>query len=173
MKTNKPKMILKIRPRQTILPKKVFVASAFLIILFIVAIIFYFQFGNIENIRAATTGDYRSIGSGNWSNTLIWERYNGTSWASTVTAPSSAESVITIQSGHTITVSVNATADEVVVNTGGALTISAGKTLTIANGTGDDLTINGTMTLPAIVMAVFPWFASVPVIVIVPFMVRS
>ena len=145
--TNKPTMHLKIRPRQTILPKKVVVASAFLLILFIVGIIFYFQFGRIENLKAAVTGDYRSIGSGNWSNTAIWERYNGTSWATTVTAPSSAESVITIQNGHTVTVSGNVTADQVVVDAGGTLSISSGKTLTIANGTGDDLTINGTLNI--------------------------
>lgn len=46
-------------------------------------------------------GDYRSNGSGNWSNTGIWQKYNGTTWVSASTPPTGSET-ITIRSGDSI-----------------------------------------------------------------------
>ncbi len=67
--------------------------------------------------------------------------------------PTSSDGVITIN-GHTVTVTANVTVDQVVCNTGSALTINSGVTLTIANGSGDDLTetnttitVNGTLII--------------------------
>jgi hypothetical protein len=37
-----------------------------------------------------TTGDYRTISSGNWSSTGIWQRYNGTSWVAAGNYPGQA-----------------------------------------------------------------------------------
>ena len=89
------------------------------------------------------TGDYRSKTSGNWNVAASWERYNGTAWVAAVASPTSADGVITILSGHTITNNGTVTVDQVVVNSGGQLTqISA---LTLNNGTGDDLNVSGTL----------------------------
>ncbi|HRH51146.1 MAG TPA: Calx-beta domain-containing protein [Panacibacter sp.] len=89
------------------------------------------------------TGDYRSKTSGNWNVAASWERYNGTAWVAAVASPTSADGVITILSGHTITNNGTVTVDQVVVNSGGQLTqISP---LTLNNGTGDDLNVSGTL----------------------------
>ena len=109
-------------------------------------LIFVFLF-NTHVSSAAASGDYRSSATGNWNAATSWEKYNGASWAAAIAAPTSADGVITIQNGHTITVTANVTVDEVTVDAGGALTISTAKTLTIANGTGNDLTVNGTLTI--------------------------
>ena len=42
---------------------------------------FFFFVGVISNLSAQTTGDFRSVNSGNWSDVNNWEYYNGTSWA--------------------------------------------------------------------------------------------
>jgi hypothetical protein len=97
-------------------------------------------------VNAQTIGDYRSQATGLWSNTASWARWNGTIWASPApSAPVSTDGVITILTGHTITMSTSATVDQVVVNTGGQLTIggAAAVTLTLNNGAGNDLDVSG------------------------------
>ena len=46
---------------------------------------------------------------------------NGTSWITAGSAPSSSNNVITVQSGHTMTVSSTVTVDQVVINAGGQI----------------------------------------------------
>ena len=53
--------------------------------------------------------------------------------------PTSADGVITIQTNHTVAVTAGVTADQVVIQSGGQLTVSNNVTLTIANGSGTDL----------------------------------
>ena len=94
------------------------------------------------------TNDYRSAGSGNWNNASTWETYNGCAWVPAVTAPSFTNNNITIRSGHNVTVNASVTIDQTVVEAGGTLTVSAG-TLTINNGSGSDLTVNGSLVWTA------------------------
>lgn len=95
---------------------------------------------------AQTTGDYRSaVASGNWVSAGSWERYDGASWVPAVTAPSNTDGVITILNGHNITISTGVTADQIVVDAGGTISANAGQTLTLNNGSGDDLVIAGTV----------------------------
>jgi autotransporter-associated beta strand protein len=91
---------------------------------------------------------YRTLRSGNWngitSGSETWERSsNGGTSYSTVTIsgdlPSSSNSTITIQNGHTVTITATVTVDEVTVQNGGILTVSAA--MTVNNGTGDDISI--------------------------------
>ncbi len=91
---------------------------------------------------------YRSLRTGNWnsvnSGSETWERSSngGTSYITVTSSgdlPSSSNSTILIQNGHTVTISSSVTIDEVTVQNGGILTISAAAT--INNGTGDDIII--------------------------------
>jgi len=95
---------------------------------------------------AAVNGDYRSAATGNWNATATWERYNGSSWVAAVATPTSTDGVITIQNGHTVTVTASVTVDQVVVDAGGQITVSTG-TLTVNNGAGTDLTANGNVDI--------------------------
>ena len=93
-------------------------------------------------------GDYRSHQTGLWATLATWERWNGTTWATPApTAPTTTDGVITIQSGHIVTVGAAASADQVVVAAGGQLAVSTGITLTLANGAGTDLDVFGTVQL--------------------------
>lgn len=94
-------------------------------------------------VIAQTAGDYRSIANGAWNGATTWETFNGSAWVATATAPSSANGVITIQSPHTVTITANATIDQVVISSG-AMVNWTGGTCTFAAGTGIDLQINGT-----------------------------
>ncbi|MEI2748946.1 MAG: LamG domain-containing protein [Ferruginibacter sp.] len=94
------------------------------------------------------TNDYRSTGSGNWNSPSTWETFNGCIWVPAVSSPSFTNNNITIRNGHNVTVTASVTIDQTVVDAGGTLTVSAG-TLTINNGSGSDLTINGSFVWAA------------------------
>lgn len=94
--------------------------------------------------------NYRSSGggSGNWHDPLSWEEeVSPGTWAAASAAPDNGDGVITVQAGHTITVAAGfpITADEIVVAGTGTLTVN--DVLTLNNGAGTDLQVNGTLTL--------------------------
>lgn len=92
-----------------------------------------------------TSGAYRSKQTGNWNSISTWERFNGVSWVNATATPTSADGLITIRTGHTVSVTANVTIDQTIVETGGTLSITGTTVLTIANGPGTDLTVNGTL----------------------------
>src|SRR6267378_241433 len=92
-------------------------------------------------------GDYRSKQSGNWSSTNTWERFNGASWIAVVATPTSLDGQITIRAGHIVTVTASVTADQVIVQAGGQITVNSAFILTLANGAGTDLDVFGTVNV--------------------------
>jgi hypothetical protein len=100
---------------------------------------------------AQAEGDFRSHQTGDWNDVNSWERYDGTTWAAAPNSPTSVDGGISIQSGHTITVTVDETIDQFTVNTGGGVIINAGVRLTILDGTGTDIAVSsGAMTVNGI-----------------------
>jgi hypothetical protein len=93
--------------------------------------------------------NYRSASSGDWTTSPAtrWEIETSPGvWGPAATAPTSADGVITIRNGHNITVGLaTVTADQVVVASGGTLTVN--NTLTLNDGTGIDLEVAGTLNL--------------------------
>ncbi len=135
-----------LRPRQRMSQRMVYVASTAFIIIATLSLVTYFQFVKVALVHAApASGDYRTTASGNWNSTGTWQKYNGTSWIAAVATPTSADGVIEILSGHTVTVTAGVTADQLIVDAGGTLIINSSKTLTIAHGTDTDLNVTGTV----------------------------
>ena len=90
-------------------------------------------------------GDYRSAASGNWNAVGTWEVESGGSWTAAAATPTSANGLITIRNGHTVTATANVSVDQTVVEAGGQVAVNSGITLTIANGTGTDMTVSGVL----------------------------
>jgi hypothetical protein len=93
--------------------------------------------------------DYRSATTGDWNVLETWERWSGTAWVTPTAGqgtPTNAVNVITIQSPHVVTVTANVTVDQMTINAGGEVTVENGVTLTVNNGSGTDLTNNGSFT---------------------------
>ena len=86
--------------------------------------------------------DFRTITSGDWELASTWEVFNGATWVPAVAAPTSADGVITIRNTHTIAVNGSLTIDQTVIEGGGYVNFYSGN-LTVANGSGIDLVING------------------------------
>ncbi|MFL5763705.1 MAG: T9SS type A sorting domain-containing protein [Bacteroidia bacterium] len=96
---------------------------------------------------AQNVGDFKSNASGNYNAGATWLKCvtAGTWVGATATAPTgvaATDGAITIMAGHTVTVNVSVSADEMTVSNTAILSIPTAVTLTIANGTGTDLTIN-------------------------------
>jgi hypothetical protein len=91
---------------------------------------------------------YRSnVTTGNWNVTSTWQMADGTAgpWSTACDYPTDVNSdYISIQPNHTITFNVALAIDEVIIQNGGHLILAAKPTL--SNGTGIDLTVNGTLT---------------------------
>ncbi|MBO6779073.1 MAG: T9SS type A sorting domain-containing protein [Rhodothermales bacterium] len=86
---------------------------------------------------------YRSAATGNWSAAATWEVNDNSTWISAVEAPDFGDGVITVQSGHTVTVDVSTTSDETYVASGGTLSLQAALRLTDADTPGLD--VSGTV----------------------------
>ncbi len=107
---------------------------------------------DIVNIAYAN-GDYRTTGSGSWvSNNgtpAIWERYNGSTWASSNSPAYTTSNNVYIQNGHTITTggSFGSSVNLKIMNGG---TFSVGHSSTAANMYvygGGTLQINASFTM--------------------------
>jgi pectin methylesterase-like acyl-CoA thioesterase len=121
------------------------------------------RYGKIKNVYVLglsvinpVVGDYRSYETGDWTSLSTWERWSGTAW----TNPSPAYPVynnsgnITIQNGHTVTVSSTLASGSgythlTKINQGGQLIVNNGATLNFANDgilSTTDLQVDGTLT---------------------------
>ena len=88
---------------------------------------------------------YQSRQTGSWSDFNTWQIHNGSSWVNATSGqvPSNTDGAIAIRNGHTVTISSSVVIDDTTIDLGGRLILSGG-TLTINDGSGADLIINGT-----------------------------
>lgn len=103
---------------------------------------------------AQNIGDYQTTASGAWSSSASWARWDGLGWNTPATPPTSADGLVTILTGHTVSVDVAAaTASRLTIASGANLqllfTDGSAHPLTISdgNGSGDDLIVNGTLLI--------------------------
>jgi len=104
---------------------------------------------SIDNVRVSVAQaaiKFRSAASGNWNANTTWEMSaDGTNWSPATQTPTSANDTITVRSPHTVTVTANIDADQMTIDSGGTVSVNNGITFTITEGTGTDLTDNGTV----------------------------
>jgi len=107
--------------------------------------------GNATTLaETAVSGDYRSKVSGNWGSPAAWEVFQSGAWVDATVSPSSADGSITVRPGHLINVAENVTADQLLIEAGGLVSINTGITLTIADNPGTssdpvDCIVDGTL----------------------------
>jgi hypothetical protein len=102
------------------------------------------------NLLISNPTDYfRSAQTGDWGILSTWESSpDNSTWMAATLIPSGSANIISIKTGHTVTVSTNQDMDQVVIESGGILFHSAG-TLTVNDVAGDDIIIQsgGVFTL--------------------------
>ena len=96
-----------------------------------------------DNVTVFAGLYFRSKISGNWNNTTTWQSSSDNStWTDATSTPNIISGTISILNTHTVTVSQDVIADEIVVQSGGTIAVSTGKKFEINNSTGTDLDIN-------------------------------
>jgi surface protein len=95
----------------------------------------------VLSTKAQTTDDFRTNGNATFASATNWQRYDGSAWVAAASAPNSANGTITIRSNNAGTVTSNVTLDQLVVQ--GFLQVNASTTLTLNDGTGDEITLQG------------------------------
>ncbi len=97
---------------------------------------------------------YRSLATGGWNSLSSWEYSADNSiWNPAVVIPDHSNSLaITIRSPHTLSLVSDVIADQMTIASGGILIIPVSRTLTVFNGVGDDLTINGDLQVAGIMI---------------------
>ena len=104
--------------------------------------------GNIVVIDTTLASDFfRSRTTGSWATPGTWESSHdgSTNWITATLAPDNNANTITVRNTHTVTVDSAVSADQLTVDSGGQITIASTFALTLTNGTGTDLTVNGTV----------------------------
>lgn len=97
-------------------------------------------------LNAQSVGDYRSAATGNWNTASTWQMYNGLAWVGAILPPSSLNGAINISNGHTVTVNTNTTVDQLTIDAGGTLDLTA-NTLTLDILAIGNLYCNGSLQL--------------------------
>lgn len=100
----------------------------------------------IDDISIAWNSDdyYRSVQNGNWNNITTWESSpDNITWNPAIMPPSQYSRTITVRNPHTVTINSNVGLDETIVELGATLSWQSFN-LTIYNGPGVDLQVNGT-----------------------------
>jgi hypothetical protein len=92
-------------------------------------------------------GNFRSRASGNWNTNGSWERDANTDGifeeSPSSLIPNSNDGLITIRTGHNVTINSNIQIDQTVVESMALITVNPGGVLTVVNGSGVDLTNSG------------------------------
>ena len=94
---------------------------------------------------------FRSNKTGDWNDVYTWDySFDGSAWslAPAPHLPDFHDRTITVRTGHTVTVTADVKTDETIVQSSGKITINAGITLSLYDGTdgnGFDLTVDGTV----------------------------
>ncbi|NNV54447.1 T9SS type A sorting domain-containing protein [Limnovirga soli] len=87
---------------------------------------------------------YKTNGSGKFESGCTWlSSVDNSSFQQASAAPDNTAASITILNGHTVTINNPVSLDELTINLGGTLVL-ANTTLTLNDGTGTDLVVNGT-----------------------------
>lgn len=88
---------------------------------------------------------FRSAQNGNWNQTATWEiSMDSVNWTTSTTIPDNNSKTILIQAIDTVIITDNVAIDEIVVNGTLVYGNTGGSTITVMDGTGTDLIVNGT-----------------------------
>lgn len=91
-----------------------------------------------------SAGDYQTSNGGNWNNSGIWQRYNGSAWVAATDFPgqNTGTGTVTIRNNHNVTFNATPT------NSIGALVLATGNNATVLSfSTNDTLNVSGNVTI--------------------------
>lgn len=96
----------------------------------------------VGGCSSSNTDYYRSVQSGNWWTANTWQSSpDNTNWITATQPPNFNANTILIQSSHTVSIDAASSADQLTIQNGAILDLITGGSLTVNDGSGDDITI--------------------------------
>jgi len=139
----------KIKPRQRVFLStrmKIVVGTA-VSLLGVFLLIIYFNFFDIKDTRAFSTGDYRTIGSGNWDDVSVWEVYDGENWSPAMEPPGDGVRKILVTNGQNLVMTEEIPLNQLTIDEGAGVSIES-NTIKISKFKNEGgLTCNGSLDL--------------------------
>jgi hypothetical protein len=117
----------KLRNRQTaylstrmriVIGASIFAAASLLLIV-------VFNISDVKESRAFSSGDYRTITSGDWSDNNTWEVYDGENWSSAAMPPGPGVKTIVVSAGNELAVTEEVSLSELIIEEGGNVRLDA------------------------------------------------
>jgi len=96
----------------------------------------------VSELGTFSPANFRTVNSGDWGNPATWEVFDGNSFVPAGTAPSPIDGIITVRSGHNVSINTGISVDQLVIESGA--TLNQNTDITIANGAGTDISVSGT-----------------------------
>src|SRR5688572_2077698 len=112
---NRQRVFLNTRMKILVASSVAFIATVMLVI--------YFNFFDVKDTRAFSSGDYRTSGSGEWDDTEIWEVFDGETWNPALQPPNEAVHSITITATQKLVISNETVINNIVIDEGAELAI--------------------------------------------------
>jgi hypothetical protein len=104
----------------------------------------------VAGANSTITDYFRSRQTGNWADANTWESSaDNVTWITATLSPTSASNAIEIRSGHIVTIAANVTTDQTTVSSGGSVVVNPNTYIIVDDGTGNDLVVStgGSMTI--------------------------
>src|SRR4030095_7384423 len=142
-----PRNKLRTKQRLFLSARMNIIIGASLSVLTILLLVIYFNFIEVKESRAFASGDYRTAGSGEWSDASVWEVFDGEDWKQADIPPPDGVKTILVTNGQKMIVTDEIPVNNLVIDEGSQLSLES-NTMTISkfNG-GGGITWNGTLVL--------------------------
>ncbi len=103
---------------RVVIASSVFVAASMLLIV-------VFNLGEVKDSRAFSSGDYRSLADGDWSEATSWEVFDGEEWTEAAMPPGVGVKTVVVSNNSHVHISDEIVISNLVIDEGSRLTIDA------------------------------------------------
>ncbi|HMT29931.1 MAG TPA: T9SS type A sorting domain-containing protein [Bacteroidia bacterium] len=110
-------------------------------------LIVVFNLSEVEETRAFSSGDFRTVASGEWNETSVWETYDGKDWSEAHMPPGEGSYKVLVSAGNELTLSEEMVLSEIIIDEGGRLNIETNTVKLAAMNGKSGITCNGTLSL--------------------------
>ncbi len=88
-------------------------------------LVIYFNFFDVKDSKAFSSGDYRSVASGNWEDATVWEVYDGKEWNPALEPPGDGVRKILVTNGQKMVISDEIPINHLVIDEGSQVSIES------------------------------------------------
>ena len=109
-------------------------------------LIVVFNLSDVKETRAFSSGDYRTIASGDWSDTETWQVYDGKDWSEAAMPPGTGTQTIVVSEGTELILTEEVAVSNIVIDEGGTLKLETNSVRAMKSNGKGSIVVNGTIS---------------------------